>query len=233
MRNLAIITARSGSKGLPHKNIKLLCGIPLLAYSIIAAKESGCYDKIVVSTDSEEYAKIAREWGAEVPFFRSEENSSDTANSWDTCREVIRSYEAIGEKFDTFTILQPTSPLRTADDIKNGFALMKEKNADAVVAVTPTVSPKFLNTLPESLSLDGFIQKQDNTRRQVVNKTQYYKLNGALYIVKTNSLPENNFIYNDKAYAYIMPEERSIDIDTELDFVMVEAVINHNKTKKD
>ena len=230
MKNLAIITARSGSKGLPHKNIKLLCGKPLLAYSIIAAKESGMYDKIVVSTDSPEYAKIALEWGAEVPFFRSDLNSSDTATSWDTCREVLESYRKLGEEFDTFTILQPTSPLRTGEDIKEAFNLMDEKNADFVVGVCKAEHPISLyNTIPEDLSLAGYLEQKNNTRRQAFGTC--YRLNGALYIVRTKALPENNFIYIDGSFAYVMPEERSIDIDTELDFVIAEVVMRHFEKK--
>ena len=110
MKNIAIITARSGSKGLPNKNILPLDGKPLIAHTIIAAKESGMFDTVMVSTDSEEYAAIAREWGAEVPFLRSEENSSDKAGSWDVVREVLDEYRKRGEEFDTFTLLQPTSP---------------------------------------------------------------------------------------------------------------------------
>ena len=232
MKNLAIVTARSGSKGLPHKNIKPLDGIPLLAYSIIAAKESGCYDKIVVSTDSEEYARIAREWGAEVPFFRSEENSSDKASSWDTCREVIEGYKALGEEFDTFTLLQPTSPLRNGEDIKKAFRIMEEKNADFVVSVSKaTHNPKLCNQLPDSMSLDGFIMRQNNTRRQAIG--DFYMLNGALYIVKIDKLPDDNHIYIENSFAYVMPEERCLDIDTELDFVIAETVLKYLRGKKD
>lgn len=230
MKNIAIITARSGSKGLPHKNIKLLNGKPLLAYSIIAAKESGMYDKIVVSTDSEEYAKIAKEWGAEVPFLRSSENSSDKASSWDTCREVLNDYKKLGEEFDTFTLLQPTSPLRTADDIKNAFNIMNEKNADFVVTVCKLDHPIGLcNNLPEDNSLDGFLEKKNNTRRQVLG--DHYRLNGAFYLVRINAFPDDNFIYIKNSYAYIMPTERSLDIDTELDFVLAESVMKYLEGK--
>lgn len=117
MKNIAVITARSGSKALVDKNIKLLAGKPLLAYTIEAAKESGCFDTIMVSTDSEKYAVIARDYGAQVPFLRSEATSSDTAGSWDVVREVICQYKELGEVFDSVCLLQPTSPLRTAEDI--------------------------------------------------------------------------------------------------------------------
>ena len=108
MRNLAIIPARSGSKGLPDKNIKELNGKPLMAYSIEAANESGCFTEVMVSTDSEKYAQIAREYGAHVPFLRSAATSSDQANSWDMVEEVLAEYAKRGEYFDSFCLLQPT-----------------------------------------------------------------------------------------------------------------------------
>jgi len=109
MKNIAIIPARSGSKGLPDKNIRLLCGKPLLAYSIEAALQSDMFDVVHVSTDSIQYAEIAKKFGADVPFLRSTETSSDSASSWDVVKEVIEKYQKVGKCFDTFMLLQPTS----------------------------------------------------------------------------------------------------------------------------
>lgn len=157
MNNLAIIPARSGSKGLKDKNIKLLNGKPLIAYSIEAAKKSGIYSHILVSTNSERYGKIAIKYGAEVPFYRSEENASDVASSWDVVKEVLKKYQEMGIEFDTFTLLQPTSPLRKYEDIKKAYELFKEKEAIAVVSVCEMEhSPLWSNTLPENNSLSGF-----------------------------------------------------------------------------
>ena len=117
MTSMAIILARSGSKGLKDKNIKLMDGKPLIAYSIEAAKESGLFDVVHVSTDSQKYADIAVEYGADEPFLRSEEMSSDTADSWDAVLEVLRQYKEIGKEFDIVTLLQPTSTIRTGEDI--------------------------------------------------------------------------------------------------------------------
>ena len=135
MKNIAIIPARSGSKGLKDKNIRLLNGKPLLAYTIEAALKSKCYDTVMVSTDSKKYAKIAMEYGAEVPFLRGDENSKDNASPWEVVKEVLLKYKELGKEFDTFTLLQPTSPLRNAKDIKNAYAELKEKNANAVVSM--------------------------------------------------------------------------------------------------
>ena len=149
MRSIAIIPARSGSKGLPDKNIKPLNGKPLLAYSIEAALASGMFDAVHVSTDSERYADIARQYGADEPFLRSAETSSDTASSEDAIREVLRRYEEMGQRFDAFMLLQPTSPLRTAGDIRAAFGVMEEKQAESVVSVCEMEhSPLWSNTLP-------------------------------------------------------------------------------------
>ena len=126
MKHLAVITARSGSKGLKDKNIKLLEGKPLLVYSIEAAEQSGKFDCIHVSTDSEKYAQIAREHGADVPFLRDAALATDTAGTWDVLRAVVQQYAAIGQQFDTITLLQPTSPLRDAADIKMAFEIFEE-----------------------------------------------------------------------------------------------------------
>ena len=139
MRSIAIIPARSGSKGLPDKNIKPLNGKPLLAYSIEAALASGMFDTVHVSTDSERYAGIARQYGADEPFLRSAETSSDTASSEDAIREVLRRYEEMGQRFDAFMLLQPTSPLRTADDIRAAFGVMEEKQAEMEDAISEQV----------------------------------------------------------------------------------------------
>lgn len=135
MSSLAIIPARSGSKGLPDKNIRILNGKPLLAYTIEAARDSGIFDEIMVSTDSLGYAKIAEEYGASVPFIRSEENAGDYANSWGGVSEVLEEYGKIGKNFNDFCLLQPTSLLRVGEDIRNAYDCFHSKNAVAVVSV--------------------------------------------------------------------------------------------------
>ena len=115
MKSIAIIPARSGSKGLIDKNIRLLCGKPMLAYSIEAAEKSEIFDVVHVSTDSEQYAEIAKNYGADVPFLRGEELSNDTANTWDVVRYVLKKYKELGKYFDVVMVLQPTSPLRTKE----------------------------------------------------------------------------------------------------------------------
>lgn len=141
MRSIAIIPARSGSKSLPDKNIKDLNGKPLIAYSIEAAIASDVFDTVMVSTDSEKYALIARSYGAEVPFLRSNRTSTDTASSWDTVLEVLDKYEVQGKTFDSFCLLQPTSPMRISDDIKAAYEVFVLKSAFAVVSMTELEHP--------------------------------------------------------------------------------------------
>ena len=225
MKNIAIIPARSGSKGLKDKNIRLLNGKPLLAYTIEAALRSGCFDEVMVSTDSEEYGKIAMEYGANVPFLRGNENSRDNASPWEVVKEVLDRYKALGKEFDTFTLLQPTSPLRNAEDIQNAYMELEEKKANAVVSMCELeCSMHLVNTLPDDLSMDGFISnEQYNKRRQDIRP--YYRFNGAIYISRVSTFYQHMNIYDDKCYAYIMDRKRSYDIDDEFDLKIAEAIL--------
>lgn len=222
MKNIAIIPARSGSKGLIDKNIRLMNGKPLIWYSINVAIESNCFDEVMVSTDSKRYAEIAKECGASVPFLRSTYNSSDKADSWDVVKEVLSNYKKIGKEFDTVMLLQPTSPLRTTKDIVESFYILKEKNARSVVSVCETEhSPLWCNILPENKCLDGFLRPEviESVGRQSL--PAYYRINGAIYLTTVEGNIGSD-LYSNTGYAYVMPRENSIDIDTELDFKMAE-----------
>lgn len=225
MRHLAVIPARSGSKGLKDKNIKGLAGKPMMAYTIEAAKESGIYDCIHVSTDSEEYRRIAEEYGADVPFLRSPELSGDTAGSWDVVKWTLEQYRRRGQEFDLVTLLQPTSPLRTGEDICRAQKLLEEHRADAVVAVCEMDhSPLWSNVLPEDGCMKGFLDRVANQGRQKL--PVYYRINGAIYMVRTSVVfREPMELYGERTFAYPMPKERSVDIDDALDFVVAEAIL--------
>lgn len=225
MKSIAIIPARSGSKGLKDKNIKKLCEKPLIAYSIEVALKSKMFDTVMVSTDSENYAEISRQYGAEVPFLRSKVTSRDTAGSWDVVREVLDEYKKCGKVFDSVMLLQPTSPLRTAEDIINAFRLKTEKTANAIVSVCEMDhSPLWSNTLPNSLSMEGFVKTSDIPRQQLPS---FYRINGAIYLVDTFVLYNSRSLYDNNCFAYIMPQDRSIDIDTELDFQLAQLYLLH------
>lgn len=228
MKAIAIIPARSGSKGLPDKNIKPLAGRPLMDYTIRAALASGLFDCVHVSTDSELYARTARESGADVPFLRNEELSGDTAGSWDVVRWVLAQYEKEGRSFDRVALLQPTSPLRTAEDLLAAQSLFEEKQADAVVAVCEMDhSPLWSNTLPEDGSMSGFLDHASNLGRQKL--PVYYRINGAIYILKRKLLGEKDAgLYREGTYAYVMPKERSVDIDDAMDFAVAETLMRQD-----
>ncbi|SFV02686.1 acylneuraminate cytidylyltransferase family protein [Butyrivibrio sp. INlla21] len=224
MRNIAIIPARSGSKGLQDKNIKELAGKPLIAYTIEAALKSECFDEVMVSTDSSYYADIAKKYGANVPFLRSDKNSTDKATSWDMVDEVLSGYKDMNKEYDTFCLLQPTSPLRTAEDIKNAYELYKNKASFAVVSVCEAEhSPLWCGQLPENGEFIDFISPESMKRRQDAGK--FYRLNGAIYIVDITRFQNDRFFYKKGSFAYVMEQDRSVDIDTEIDFKLAQIMI--------
>ena len=225
IRRIAIIPARSGSKGLRDKNIKPLNGKPLLFYSIEAATQSEAFDTVFVSTDSSDYSKLAEKAGADSHFLRSASSSSDTASSWDAVREVVQKFEEEGKKFDEIMLLQPTSPLRTCKDILNAIKVMAEKGALAVESLTEMDhSPLWSNTLPADGNMDDFFNEYSNTPRQEL--PTYYRENGAIFLIKRELLDKpDSQIFSQRCFAYIMPRERSIDIDVEFDFKMAEVMM--------
>lgn len=227
---IAIIPARSGSKGLKDKNIRLLAGKPLIAHSIQAVLDSCLFDTVHVSTDSKKYADIAKTYGADVPFLRGELNASDTASSWDVVREVLNKYTKIGKHFDYCMLLQPTSPLRTAKDIVSAYELFKNKSASSVVSVTEVDHPvQWCFTMDNDFSMKNLATSPyKDTRRQDLEK--HYRENGAIYIVSTENILKPDFdFYNDGCYAYVMDSDRSVDIDTLRDFIVAEALMTQTE----
>lgn len=226
MKRLAIIPARSGSKGLKDKNIKKLSGIPLSGYTIKAAVDSNIFDTVMFSTDSEKYAEIAENFGAEVPFLRSKATSEDTSTLWDVVKEVLCQYRKQGHEFNLITLLQPTSPLRDADDIIGAHKLFDEKGANSIISVCEAEhSPLWSNIIQSDLSMERFAET-DNIESCRQQLPTYYRLNGAIYIVNDKALDNVNSMYTNKCYAYVMKQSHSVDIDSELDFVIAEAIMN-------
>lgn len=225
MKHLAIIPARSGSKGIKDKNIKLLNGKPLMAYTLEAALESGIFDKIHVSTDSPEYACIAEDYIGKIPFLRSIDNAGDDSSTWEVVKEVIQTYEAMGISFDYITLLQPTSPLRTSKDIVNAWRLFKDKNANSIISVCKTDhSPLWCNTLSDNLSMDNFIRPEiiESGRQRLET---YYRINGAIYMFSKEYFARYNNIYHDNSYGYVMDKFHSVDIDDEIDFLVAASIL--------
>lgn len=227
MKNLAIIPARGGSKGLPGKNYKLLNGRPLISYTIQAALESGMFDKVIVSTDSMTIAEIAKESGALVPFLRPQELANDVASSDAAIMHALHFMEEFeDEEYEYVCKLQPTSPLRTAEDIRAAFELLFSKEANSVVSVCECEhSPLWTGVISEDLRIDNFLSKQlAVTNRQELQS--YYRLNGAIYISKVETFKKNECFFGENSIAYIMEREHSVDIDDILDFKFVELLLN-------
>ncbi|MBB6714603.1 cytidylyltransferase domain-containing protein [Clostridium gasigenes] len=224
---LAIIPARSGSKGLKDKNIKLLNGKPLIAYTIGAAINSNVFEDVIVSTDSVKYADISKEYGADVPFLRGESLASDIATTEAVVIDTIEKLKLINKEYDYFVILQPTSPLRDSNNIKEAIDLLLDNDLKSVVSVSKAEhSLTIYNTLKEDLSLEGFLKKSDNKRRQELDT--YYRINGAIYIIETNEYLINKNFYGERSRAYIMDNKDSIDIDNDLDFKIAELLLKDN-----
>ncbi|MCK7172453.1 pseudaminic acid cytidylyltransferase [Enterobacter cloacae] len=222
---IALIPARGGSKRLPDKNIKLLNGKPLIAWTIIAARESGLFDDIIVSTDSENIASLAKKFGANVPFIRPQNLSDDTATTAEVVRHAVDFIQQAEKvSIDIICLLQPTSPLRTATHIKEAFNLYKEKKAKSVISVCKVEhSLQLCNQLSNTLSMEGFIKLENNTRSQ--DHPVYYRLNGAIYIFDKMYFNDISKIYDKNSYAYIMNRISSVDIDEKEDFIFAESLL--------
>lgn len=230
MKNIiAIIPARSGSKGIKNKNIKLLDGIPLMAYTIKAALKSEIFTDVLVSTDSKEYKQIAEKFGAWVPFLRKDELAKDESLTIDVIEETLIKLDEEGKKYEEFMLLQPTSPLRDEEDIIKAYNIFINKQANSVVSMCECKNSPILSTkLNKDLSLDGFLSNINNkVRRQDLEK--YYTLNGAIYLSNVNYFMKYKNFYGKRSYAYIMEREKSIDIDNINDFKYAEYIIKSRR----
>ncbi len=219
---LGIIPARGGSKRLPRKNVLDLCGKPLIAWSIKAGLNSKYIDKVVVSSDDDDILNISLNFGAET-IKRPVEFASDTATTFDAIKHTIENIQ----KYDYIVLLQPTSPLRDAKHIDEAIELLEEKQADSIISVCEMDhSPLWSNTLPKDGNMSNFLKDEIlNKRSQDLEK--YYRLNGAIYICKTEKLlEEKSFLLRNDIFSYIMDRESSIDIDEEIDFNMAEVILS-------
>lgn len=219
---LAIIPARGGSKRLPRKNILDLCGKPLISYSIEAGLKSKYISKVVVTSDDKEILEISRELGVTI-IDRPLELANDTATTFDAIEHTIKNIE----HYDYIILLQPTSPLRNENHIDEAIELLEIKNANAVVSVCEMEhSPLWSNTLPEDSNMNNFLREEVlNKRSQDLEK--YYRLNGAIYICKTDELLRNKSLFlKDNIFAYKMDKKYSIDIDDKLDFLIAQNLMN-------
>lgn len=222
MKRIAIIPARSGSKGLKDKNIIDLCGKSLIAYSIEAALETGLFDHVIVSTDSEHYAEIAQHYGAEV-MMRGEALSNDKATTFMVLEDILKN--RLQESIDYFVLLQPTSPLRTSKHITEAIEKFESKIEyfDFLVSMKEAEHAKVLvNPIDDDESLKYFDTDFSNYRRQGYKD---YSPNGAIFIAKPDSYLEQKHFFGAKALSYIMSAEDSVDIDGALDLIIAKSII--------
>ena len=218
---LAIIPARGGSKGLPGKNIKELCGKPLVVWSIEAGLNSKYLDEVMVSTDDEKIAEISKKYDANVPFLRPSELASDTATTFDTVKHTIDYYKnELKKEFDYIVLLEPTSPLREVCDIDMAIEILLESKADSIVGICN-----------ENGLISGYENKDMRVlRRQDIKDVYFFE--GTIYVSKTDVLLDKKTFYHDNTIGYEVPKYKSLEIDDIEDFVMVEAIMNYKGYKK-
>lgn len=221
-RILAIIPARGGSKGVPRKNIRDLAGRPLIAWTIASARESKYLDRLIVSTEDEEIASIARQFGAEVPFMRPPELAQDGSSGIDP---VIHALETLPEKYDYMVLLQPTSPFRNAEDIDQAIELCIGSGAESCVSVTEnSKSPYWAYKIDPQKRLEPLFPVEEKIAcRQQLPKT--YAQNGAIFVASCAFVLATASLQNRQTLAYIMPPERSLDIDSELDLRLANLLL--------
>ncbi|MDN5293283.1 MAG: CMP-N,N-diacetyllegionaminic acid synthase [Eubacteriales bacterium] len=221
---LLLIPARGGSKGLPGKNVRPLLGKPLITYTIAAALNSGVEGKVVVSTDDGEIARVAQEAGAEVPFLRPAELARDDTPAAAVAVHALQAAEAYyGSCFDYVILLQPTSPLRTAADIAAAWELFQNSpGADSLVSVTPLeFNPIIIRKIEGGRVREVFPQSGGERRQDAC----FYRLNGAIYITTRNLLLKEGRILGREVVPYVMPFERSVDIDNIYDWKLCEILL--------
>lgn len=229
MKVLGVITARGGSKGLPRKNIRELHGKPLIEYTIqTALSAADLFHRVIVSTDDEEIAEIARRAGADVPFMRPQHLASDEAPTLHVLQHAIEYIEKNeGVAIDWVLVLQPTSPLRTREDIESAICLAEAGDCDTVVSVRKIINchPFKMKKIDAQGGLVSFIDGcVEPFRRQDLTPDAYQR-NGAIYLLRRDRLSENR-LYGDQVRAYVMPDERSVDIDTLMDFRLAEVILS-------
>lgn len=220
MKRLAMITARGGSKRIPRKNIKEFCGKPILAYSVSAALECGLFDEVMVSTDDEEIARVAREWGAQVPFLRSRENADDFSTTRDVVLEVLEAYRLLGKEFDAVCVIYPTAPFITAAVLKEAMNMLEETGADSVLPVVRFGFPPQRGLVIRDGRAAFCWPEYSLVRSQDLEP--FYHDAGQFYCVNTKQFLEQKLLVMDNTCPLVLPEERVQDIDTMEDWKLAE-----------
>ncbi len=220
MRKIAIITARGGSKRIPRKNIKEFCGKPILAYSIEAARTSGLFDTVMVSTDDEEIAGVARQWGAQVPFLRSPETSGDYATTNDVLLEVLEEYEKRGECYDLGCCIYPTAPFVTAAKLKDALGRLEGSGADTLIPVVAfSYPPQRAMVVREDRLVFESPQYLDSRSQDL--EPHYHDV-GQFYLFYTEAFRRNGKLMVGNILPYVVSEMEVQDIDNQTDWEIAE-----------
>jgi CMP-N-acetylneuraminic acid synthetase len=225
---LAVIPARGGSKGVPRKNVRLLCGRPLISYTIECANAvRELFHRVVVSTDDEEIASVARQYGADVPFLRPVELARDDSPAIPAVQHAVSWIEEHDRlRLDWVLLLQPTEPFRGPDDIRRCLELGFAGGCDSVISVVQVfaVHPILMKRIEENRLLPFCLEEKEGTRRQDYRPEAYMR-NGAVYLTRRDVLMEQGSIWGENIRPYVMPFENSVSIDTELDLKMAEVLM--------
>lgn len=223
---LYIIPARGGSKGIPRKNIKELGGKPLIAYSIEVAKELAANSHICLSTDDDEIAEVARSYGLDVPYKRPDHLATDTSGSREVIIDAMDNWQRRGIKFDKVVLLQPTSPFRTANDVRHCIDLYTH-DLDMVVSVTKASCNPYYDCFETDSNGHLHISKGDGKLIRRQDAPDAWQYNGAIYVINPRSIRAMGFGDFSRRIPYPMPKERSIDLDSSLDWLIAESIIKH------
>lgn len=218
-KKLAIITARGGSKRIPRKNIKEFCGKPILCYSIEAAKKAGVFDEVMVSTEDEEIARVAKKAGASVPFFRSADTSGDYASTDDVIMEVLKSYQKIGQEFDAFCCIYPTAPFLSGERLRSAMELLE--GADSIMPVVPFSYPPQRGLM---INQEGFVERQfpEYATARSQDLPKIYHDCGQFYACRTDAFLKAGTTDTKRLLPLILTEMEVQDIDTIEDWKMAE-----------
>jgi len=230
MKYIILICVREGSKGLPGKNIKPLNGIPLIGWTINIAKQINRASRIIVSTDSEEIAKLALDYGAEAPFMRPKELAQDNSPEWLVWRHAIDYIENNDfEPFDAIIVLPVTAPLRSSDDINACINLFEEGMSDSIITVSSSYRSPYFNMIVNNNEYASLVisPKSKVTRRQ--DAPEVFDMTTVAYVVSKNFVKNHNGIFEGKVKSVIIPRERAIDIDNLMDFKIAECLLNQKK----
>lgn len=223
-RVLAVIAGRGGSKGLPRKNVLDLAGKPLIAWSIAAAAQSRLLDRTVVSTDDAEIAEAARRHGGDVPFMRPAELADDTASIVDA---VLHAADNVPEKYRYVVLLQATSPLRLGSDIDGALEHCRQHGAPACLSIMPAPKARWALEMDAAGRLHPLLEST-NRRQELADA---YQPNGAVYVAELEWLRSERRFYTPQTIGYVMPPERSVDIDAKLDFLVADAILRDQASR--